>query len=387
MNSSKRFDLVVVGAGVLGTFHAFHAARLGKRVLLTEKDQYPSQATVRNFGQVVPSGMSSDWFQFGVSSTLLYKSIQNEFNIGIRQMGSLYIASDDDEQTLLHELKSVMDARSYECQLLSRDYCLQQWPALKADYCKEALFFPQEVSAEPPFTIHRLLEYACAKFPNLTYSPSTTVIDCIPGKADVKIVTHRREVYVADKVIVCNGSDFNILFPDLFRTSGIEVSKLQMLRTRPMPDVTLEGNILTGLTIRRYESFAELPSYSSIKTPEHLITLKEWGIHLLFKKGVDGSIIIGDSHEYADVDHSNDLGFDLKHPVNELMLTEAERIVQFNVRNIATSWAGFYAQHPEKDIVEIDLEDKIHIRTAIGGKGMTSSAGYAEKSIQKIFST
>lgn len=383
---SKRFDVVVVGAGVLGTFHAFHAARLGKSVLLTEKDQYPSQATVRNFGQVVPSGMSSGWFQYGVTGTQLYKSIQDEFNIGIRQMGSVYIASDRDEQTLLHELKSVMDARSYECHLLSSDSCLKKWPALKASYCKEALFFPQEVSAEPSFTIHRLIEYACSKFPNLTYSPSTTVIECLPGKADVKVITHKRTVYAADKVIVCNGSDFKILFPDIFAASGIEVSKLQMLRTRPMPEVALEGNILTGLTIRRYESFAELPSYASIKTPEHLLTLKEWGIHLLFKKGVDGSIIIGDSHEYADVNHTDDLGFDVKHPVNELMLTEAERIVQFNVRNIAASWAGFYAQHAEKDIVEIDIEDKIHICTAIGGKGMTSSAGYAEKNIQKILS-
>jgi FAD dependent oxidoreductase TIGR03364 len=383
---SKRFDVVVVGAGVLGTFHALHAAGLGKSVLLTEKDQYPSQATVRNFGQVVPSGMSSDWFDFGVRSTLLYKSIQDEFDIGIRQMGSVYIASDYDEQNLLHELKTVMDSRGYDCHLLSTDSCLQKWPALRANYCQEALFFPQEVSAEPSFTIHRLIEFACAKFPHLTYTPSTTIIDCVPGNADVKVITHKREVYVADKVIVCNGSDFNILFPDLFSSSGIEVSKLQMLRTRPMPEVPLEGNILTGLTIRRYESFAELPSFSSIKTPEHLLTLKEWGIHILFKKGVDGSIIIGDSHEYADVNHTDNLGFDLKHPVNELMLTEAERIVQFKVRNIAASWAGFYAQHAEKDIVEIDIEDKIHIRTAIGGKGMTSAAGYAEKSIQYLFS-
>ncbi len=159
-----------------------------------------------------------------------------------------------------------------------------------------------------------------------------------------------------------------------------------MLCTKPMPDVALEGNILTGLTIRRYESFAELPAFSSIKTPEHLATLQQWGIHILFKKGKDGSIIIGDSHEYADVNNMDDLGFDLKHPVNELMLSEAERIVHFDVRNIATSWAGLYAQHPDKDMVEIDLEDKIHIRTAVGGKGMTSSAGYAEKSIHQLFS-
>jgi len=67
------------------------------------------------------------------------------------------------------------------------------------------------------------------------------------------------------------------------------------------------------------------------------------------------------------------------------MLNEAKRIVNFDVTQIASSWSGFYSQHNEKDIVEIDIEDKIHIRTAIGGKGMTTSAGYAERSIKSIF--
>jgi len=382
---NKKVDLVVVGAGVLGTFHALHAASLGKSVLLTEKDIYPVQATVRNFGQVVPSGMSSEWFEYGVASTTLYKKIQNVFDIGIRQNGSVYIASDESEQQLIHELKAVMESRDYECELLSQKNCVEKWPALKADYCREALYFPQEISAEPSITIYKLIEYACAAYPNLSYRPATTIIDCLINNSEVKVVTHQRELISAEKVVVCNGADFKILFPDQFRTSGIEVSKLQMLRTKPMPHVQLEGNILTGLTIRRYESFAELPSYATIATPEHLHTLKQWGIHILFKKGIDGSIIIGDSHEYADVNNMDDLGYDIKHPVNELMLCEAERIVQFDVRNIAATWAGFYAQHPDKDIVEIDLEKKIHIRTAIGGKGMTSAAGYSLQSIRNLF--
>ena len=68
------------------------------------------------------------------------------------------------------------------------------------------------------------------------------------------------------------------------------------------------------------------------------------------------------------------------------MLQEASRIVDFDVRKISQTWAGFYPQHPEKEIVEYDIEGKIHIRTAIGGKGMTSSAGYAEESIRQLFS-
>jgi len=384
MTPAGKFDLIVVGAGVLGTFHAYHACAVGKKVLLIEKDQYPAQATVRNFGQVVPSGMPADWFEYGVYSTQLYKKIQDNYDISIRQNGSVYIASDADEQKLIHELKAIMDERVYEAHLLSQKSCLERWPALKASYCLEGLYFPQEVSAEPPFMIHRLIEFCKVLYPKLTYKPSTTVIDCHVSGNEVKVATHKSEVFTADKVIICNGGEFKILFPELFNESGIEVSKLQMLRTLPMPVVGLEGNILTGLTIRRYESFSECPSFSTVQTPEHLKELKRWGIHILFKKAADGSIIIGDSHEYAGVSDMDDLGFELNQHINQLMFKEAQKIVSFNVSAIASIWAGFYSQHPDKDIVEIDLEDKIHIRTAIGGKGMTSSAGYSHQSIQKI---
>lgn len=382
---SSHYDLIVVGSGVLGAFHAYHAARLGKKVLLTEKDHYPTQATVRNFGQVVPSGMGSEWFNYGVRGTTIYKEIQSEFDISIRNNGSVYIASDKDEQRLIHELKSMMDNRGYECHLLTTDQCLQRWPVLSTDYCREALFFPQEVSAEPERMIFRLLEYASRKFENLTYKPSTTIIDCTVSGSTVEVVSHRKEKLTAEKVIVCNGGEFKLLFADLFRESGIVTSKLQMLRSAVMKEIPLEGNILTGLTIRRYESFQECPSFATTKTPEHLAELKKWGIHILFKKAADGSIIIGDSHEYADVAHTDDLGFTQNEYINRLMLEEASRIVTFDVNRIATSWSGFYPQHNEKDIVEIDIENKIHIRTAIGGKGMTTSAGYAEESIRKIY--
>ncbi|GAB3543766.1 FAD-dependent oxidoreductase [Spirosoma fluminis] len=56
------YDLIVIGAGALGTFHAYHAAKAGLRVLLLEKDNYPVGATVRNFGQVEDLGYHTQDF-------------------------------------------------------------------------------------------------------------------------------------------------------------------------------------------------------------------------------------------------------------------------------------------------------------------------------------
>lgn len=385
MMKTPMYDLIVVGSGVLGTFHAIHAARMGKKVLLTEKDQYPVNATVRNFGQVVPSGMASDWFPYALRATELYKEIQQEFDISVRNNGTLYIPSDKEELQLILELKTKMDDSGYESVLLSATDCLARYPSLKKEYCKGGLFFPQEVSVEPDQMIRKLISYAIGKYPNFSYKPATAIVECQVSGDGVSLVSAAGEMIRAEKAVICNGGEFKLLFADLFKESGITLCKLQMMKTLPMPEVKLEGNILTGLSIRRYESFQECLSFKKLSNPEDQHELKKWGVHILFKKGVDGSIIIGDSHEYAGVNESDDLGFKINHQINELMMTEAQRIVNFDVRKISETWAGFYPQHKTKPIVEYDIDDRIHIRTAIGGKGMTSAAGYAEASIKKIY--
>ena len=42
---SYTFDLIVVGAGVLGTFHAYHAQGRGLKVALVERNGAPDRAT------------------------------------------------------------------------------------------------------------------------------------------------------------------------------------------------------------------------------------------------------------------------------------------------------------------------------------------------------
>ena len=376
------YDLIVIGSGALGTFHAFHAARLGKKVLLLEKDNRPVSATVRNFGQVVPSGMAGKWFDYGRRSLEIYGEIQAEYDLTVRQNGSIYVASDEDEWTLANELYDRKRADGYPCELLSKAQTLTRYPLLKPSYVRGALLFPTEVSVEPDQMIHRLIQYIVKKH-GVTYWNNSAVVDCQSNYNGAIITLANRMRFQAQQVLICNGSEFRLLFPEVFAESGLVVSKLQMMQTVALPQVSLPGNLLTGLTIRRYESFAECPSYSQIATPEHLVELKKWGIHLLFKQAFDGSIIIGDSHEYAGAMHVDDLDFDTKEYVNTLILNEARRIVTFPVDRISRTWSGFYAQ-TDREIFEYDVDENIHIVTGIGGKGMTSSAGFAEQKIGQL---
>ncbi len=378
------YDLIIVGAGILGASHAYQAAQQGLKVLLLEKDNQPVSSTVRNFGQIVPSGMAGRWFDYGRRTLELYRQWQAETDLSLRQNGSIYVASDDDEWQLVNELFDRRRAENYPCELLSTAQTLDKYSLLRPDYVRGALWFPDEMSAEPDEFIHRFLDFLVRKH-GVTYRPNAAVVGCLSNYNGVIVTLAGGERLSASRVLICGGYEFRLLYPAIFAESGLIVSKLQMLQTVPMPAISLPGNILTGLTIRRYESFAECPSFARLQTPEHLLELKKWGIHILFKQATDGSIIIGDSHEYAPAARIDDLGYDTRDALNHLMLTEARRIVNFPVEPIARTWAGFYAQTAAADrpdeIFVHDVDDYIRIVTGIGGKGMSSGAGYAEASM------
>lgn len=374
------YDLLVIGAGTLGTFHAYHAAKAGQRVLLLEKDRYPVGATVRNFGQVVPSGLAGRWFEYGRRSLEIYQQIQQETDITIRQNGTIYIASDSDEWTLANELHDRYQRIGYASGLLSKAQCLAKYPSLQPDYVLGGIFFPQEMSVEPEQMIHRLIAYAQQKY-GVDYRPGSVVIDAQSNAGGVTVTLSNREQFQAERVLICSGHEVRLLFPDVLAKAGLVVSKLQMLLAEPVAGLDLPGNILTGLTIRRYEAFQECPSYAGLKTPESLTELKKWGIHILFKQAIDGSIIVGDSHEYANATEAEDLGYHTQDYINELMLAEARRIVTFPL-TIRKTWAGFYSQTKD-EIFEHAVDERIRIVTGIGGKGMSSGAGYAEESVRQ----
>lgn len=149
--NNKKYDLIVVGAGVLGTFHAYHALVKGLRVLHVEKDNYPQGSTVRNFGQVVPSGMADEWFGYGVRGLDIYQSIQREADISIRNNGSIYIASDEDEVQVIHELSTHYQQVGYAHELWSKDQVLDAYPMLNGTYVKEAIVFNRRLPFSPIF--------------------------------------------------------------------------------------------------------------------------------------------------------------------------------------------------------------------------------------------
>ncbi len=380
--NTKTYDFIVIGGGILGTLHAYHALQKGLQVALFERHYRAQGASVRNFGQIVPSGMNAKWQRLGRRSLEMYKNIQSQFDITVQQSGSVYIASDEEEMTLLEELHTINKANDYPSQLLTVRDCLERYEGLQSSYCEGGLFFPEELTLDVRQAVAKIQQFLVEQ-QGLNFFAERPIVAVEPKNDKVIVADNLGEKHEAAQVILCTGDDFKTLFPEHFAKSQLQVSKLQMMQTVSQPTQRLHGNILTGLTIRRYESFQECPSYEKIKAIEPADSpAKRWGVHILFKQPPDGSIVIGDSHEYAD--SSDQLSFDIEQEINRYILAEARRIFQLQDWTIQKDWIGIYAQSKTSDIFTKTIGGNSHIITGIGGKGMTGSPGFAEETIKRL---
>ena len=274
--------------------------------------------------------------------------------------------------------------RDYTSRLYTASETLEINPHFKKDYVKGGLFIPEEASLNPLVMVHRVREFMI-KHLGLHYHNLCPVISVEKKRGIAMLTTSKKQTFWGDQVILANGRDTQFLLPEHYPSSELKISKLQMMRLAPQKKI-LKSNILTGLTIRRYESFHSCPSFSKIQTSSEQKVLQEKGIHILFKQADDGSIILGDSHEYVPANEQANFGFEVSSEINEMMLNEAKRITNLDNWKVDSTWAGFYLQGTKSEIFTKVVDDVIHIINGIGGKGMTTSPGFTSEYIQNLYS-
>lgn len=378
-------DVLIVGGGIMGCAHAYQALIAGHSVIMVERNPEPRDASVRNFGQIVPSGMDRKWQRIGRESLRIYRDLQSMGDIAVAPLGSLYVASTADEQGLLEELRDINLAEDYPSQMMTKDQCLDLQPLLNPAKVQAGLYFPKDMVAEPRQTVHRIRQMLIERF-GLHYRGNTTVTQIEESAGRVVATTAAHREIAAAKVIVCSGAEVGILYPEVFKASAMQLVKLQMLATVPQPEGTsMTGSILTGRTIRRYEAFRECPSYDKVIAQQDQ---QEYGlangVHILFKMGGDREVILGDSHHYFSVKDQQPLDYDQDERLDQFMIDEAKDLVSLPDYQISHRWQGWYSQMADTDIFVPQVSPNVHIVTGIGGKGMTGSLGFAKTHFKRI---
>src|ERR1700753_3585440 len=95
---TKRTDVLIVGAGIIGLAHAFHAARSGHRVTVIERTLAATGASIANFGMLWPIGQTAGtMLDLALSSRSIWLDVLQDAKIPFRSTGSLHVACHEDE--------------------------------------------------------------------------------------------------------------------------------------------------------------------------------------------------------------------------------------------------------------------------------------------------
>jgi FAD dependent oxidoreductase TIGR03364 len=389
MNSSqsratRHADVIVIGAGVLGTFHAYYAAKKGYKTLLIERNALPNDASIRNFGMAVRSIVETagEWSGFARASAEIYQSIQQEHDISVKVSGSLYIASTETERKVLEEFAQAFSP-AYNCSYLNSDEALQRYPFIQAPYCQGALLFPADLTIDPRSMLKQLIPYVIQTGP-VEYLPYTTAVAVEAFGQHCTIRDAKGNVFTANQVFVCSGAEYRTLFPEFFASSGLKICKLQMMQTVQQPPNILPHSILSGLSILRYPAFKACPAYTSLQQQAVDEHISNYGIHLLFKQATDGSIIIGDSHEYNTFAEAAVGEETTNCHINQTILRYGKQMITLPSWDIQKMWNGYYLMHPQRDVYTETIDGAIHIVTGIAGKGMSTGPGFARQHIEAV---
>jgi len=284
--------------------------------------------------------------------------------------------------TLVVLLKEFAQTHSptYNCSYLDGDEARYRYSFIQAQYCKGALLFPDDLTLEPQRMLRQFITHIVQKG-LVDYIPLSTVIAVEPVGKQCVVKDAKGNTFKAERVFICNGAEYRTLFPELFSTSGLMICKLQMMQTAVQQHYTLPHSILSNLSIRRYPAFKSSPSYRLLQEQRVDESIRDYGIHLLFKQASDGSVIIGDSHEYKAFQDANMSEESTNCLINEAILQYGQQVITLPSWHIQKKWNGYYLIHPQREVYAEAIDDKIHVVTGIAGKGMSTGPGFARQHI------
>jgi FAD dependent oxidoreductase TIGR03364 len=372
----QQVDVAIVGGGILGLAHAYHAGKRGLSVALFERDARARSASVRNFGMVWPIGLAKELVALGVRSRDLWREVLSDARLPSWDTGSLHLVYRQDEEAVVQEFAAKAPPLGYECSWIGREETLRLCPGANPEGLRGALWSPMEITVDSRLVVGELPGYLSERFDAVCHfsQPVHSVSGGLIRAASVSVQ--------AKQVIICSGHEFEMLYPEVFAAEPYRKCKLQMMRTVPQPGAWEMGPALAaGLTLRFYPAFRICDSLAALEqriedeTPEY----NRWGIHVMAAQTSMHEITIGDSHEY-------DLGLEMfdKPEIDALILRYLAGFLRLPDPTIAQRWHGIYAKHPTKHFLVHDPEPGVRIASVTGGKGMTMSFGFAEQMIGEL---
>jgi FAD dependent oxidoreductase TIGR03364 len=367
--------VTVVGGGIIGTMHAYLALKAGHEVVQIERDPIAQSASVRNFGLVWVSGRAAGT---ELELALRARELWGEIGIGVgsigfRANGSLTIARNNEELGILEEAASLPDSKSRGFELLTAEETLKLEPALAGNYLG-ALHCFKDAAVEPQLLLAGLREFLLENS-KYQWLPNFEVVDISSTETGHHLRDISGQKVSADLAVICAGAYHLGFLAEHLHAAPLRRVYLQMGATTPLP-FKIAHSIADGDSLRYYPAFKDL---SLAKLPPQNDVAKRHHMQLLAVQRFDGSMTIGDTHEYEEP-----FGHELAEEPYEHLRGVLGAIFGGQGPAIAKRWDGIYSQATGPEIYyRKEIMPGLTVVTGGGGRGNTLAPAIAEETVSK----
>ncbi|MGW3203201.1 TIGR03364 family FAD-dependent oxidoreductase [Streptomyces sp. NPDC001135] len=370
--------VTVVGAGVVGTMHAWHAVERGHRVVQIEREAEARGASLRNFGQIWVSGRAGgEELETALRARELWEDIGARVPaLGFRANGSLTPVRGPLELAVAEAAAARPDAAARGYKLLTPGEARDLNPALRGD-CTAALYCERDAAVEPR-TAQLALRTELLRHPNYTFLPGREVRDVV-GPGTVR--DDHGDVHHADAVVLCTGAWLGGLVRELAGPDlPVRRVRLQMMQTDPLGE-PLTTSVADADSFRYYPAYAS-PALDRLNAGQpQPKTAATHRMQLLMVQRADGGLTIGDTHEYE-----HPFAFDTVEEPYEHLTGVVESLLGRPLPRIRRRWAGVYAQctEPGRVVHRQQVREGVWLVTGPGGRGMTCAPAIAETTANEL---
>ncbi|UOT04142.1 TIGR03364 family FAD-dependent oxidoreductase [Rhodococcus opacus] len=372
MTNQRRYDVVVVGAGIVGLAHAYHARTRGLSVAVIDHADRVAGASVQNFGHAciaAQSGVARDYARAGREHWL---DLARKAGFWSVESGTYCVARHDDELAVMTEFADVRGPA--EVELLSRDRILGALPIV-GDRVVGGMYMADDLQVNPREAAPAIAQWLEASGVDFFWRTAATGFE-------TGVVHTSRGDLRAGTVFVTVNYDIDRLFPEPAERGGLLRCRLHMMRARMSLSAPLPAPLFTGWSLVRYSGFENLPATAALaaRLRDEYPDYVDLGLHQMYTPQPDGSILLGDTHirEISAEPFQSEKGF-------EVLIREA--VALFGVPDVTVTerWQGVYSSAPDSEFLIEEPIDGVHIVTVTTGIGMTTGMGLAKDRIDHVF--
>jgi FAD dependent oxidoreductase TIGR03364 len=365
---SDSYDVVIVGAGIVGLAHAWVAARRGLRVAVVERDSTCMGASIRNFGFITVTGQGEgDTWRRAMRSRHVWEQVAPAAGICIEHRGLWVMARRAEAAAVLDAFaRTEMGER---CELYTPSGAAALAPELRTERASALLYSPHELRVESRSAIPKLARWLEREV-GVDFIWNEEVLDVSPP-----LVSTARRTLQGERVVVCTGADWRGVASAYLQRRPLKLTNLQMMKVRPQEGFALSAAVMSDLSLVRYRGYAALPQAQTLlevlqdEQPDALAH----GVHLIAVQGGDGALVVGDSH-HAGADASPFLQAE----VEECILAELRAVLNLESLRVTERWMGAYPVDEHDDVCIEAPDPSVRAVVVTSGTGASTAFALAE---------